>query len=442
MKILQLSTYDRAGGAEKVAFDLHQAYRKLGHDARLLVRYKRTDAPHVIEADPYAFTSPWASLTEALDQHIAHQKTFRGQYRLRDWLQRTAWPQRWLDTWHGVENFNYPYSYSILDEDGWRPDVIHAHNLHGDYFDLRALAPLSHQTLFTWTLHDTWALTGHCGYFIDCERWREGCGHCPDLKRAPAIRQDRTAENWQRKQRIYTQSRLAVVTPSRWLMEHVEHSMLQPARRRVIPNGVDITVYRPGIRQRARAVLGLSQTAFICMFIAYSASTTNIYKDVTTIDRAVRSVAAQRPDSELQCVCVGANDRGSAPDASFHYTGYLDDPEQIVLYYQAANVLLHAANAENFPCVILEALACGTPIIATAVGGIPEQIVEESTGFLVPRGDSDVMAGRLAQLIDHPDQCEKMGLAAALHAQQNFSLERQVANYLQWFEECWEDFRF
>src|SRR5689334_640188 len=110
MNILQLSTYDRAGGAEKVAFDLHHAYRKLGHDARLLVRYKKTDASYVTEADPYAFTSPWASLTEMLDQRIADQKKFRGQYRLRDWLQRTAWPQRWLDMWQGIENFNYPYS--------------------------------------------------------------------------------------------------------------------------------------------------------------------------------------------------------------------------------------------------------------------------------------------------------------------------------------------
>ena len=435
MNILQLSTYDRAGGAEKVAFDLHHAYRKLGHDARLLVRYKKTNASHVIEADPYAGTSPWAPFTEALDQHIAQQKNFRGQYRLRDWLQRTAWPQRWVDTWQGIENFNYPYSYSILDDDGWQPDVIHAHNLHGDYFDLRALAPLSHQTRFTWTLHDTWALTGHCGYFIDCGRWRTGCGQCPDLKRAPAIRQDGTAENWQRKQQIYAQSRLAVVTPSRWLMEHVEHSMLQPSQQRVIPNGVDITIYHPGVRQQARAALGLSQTAFICMLIAYSASTTNIYKDVTTIDRAVRNVAANRPDSELLCVCVGAND-GSAADPLLHYTGYLADPEQIALYYQAANVLLHAANAENFPCVILEALACGTSIIATAVGGIPEQIVDGITGFLVPRGDSDAMAHHIAYLIEHPEQCEKIGHAAALHAQQNFSLERQAATYLQWFEEC------
>jgi glycosyltransferase involved in cell wall biosynthesis len=166
-----------------------------------------------------------------------------------------------------------------------------------------------------------------------------------------------------------------------------------------------------------------------------------MYKDVTTIEHAVRKITARRPDTELLCVCVGAN-KGSAPDAQFYSTGYLADPRQIALYYQAADVLLHAAKIENFPCVILEALACGTPVIATAVGGIPEQIVEGITGFLVPGGDSDAMVHQITNLIDHPEECQRMGQAAALYVQQHFSLERQVASYLQWFEECQGDCRF
>ena len=437
MKILLLSTYDRAGGAEKVALDLYRSYREGGHDVRLLVRYKRTKDDGVFEVDPYQQTLPWAPLCAALEQCVRRFSRFRGQYRLVDWLRRTAWPQRWVDHWRGVEDFNHPYFWHLLDEPGWRPDVIHAHNLHGDYFDLRALASLSQRIPVVWTLHDTWAFTGHCGYFIDCERWRTGCGNCPDLGRYPAILRDGTAENWERKRQIYTRSRLAVATPSRWLMGCVEQSILHPWRKRVIPNGVDLTVYRPGDQRQARDALGLPQNAFICMFIASTVSHTNPYKDYTTIERAVQMVAEQVPVTDLMFVCVGGSSKAVA-DSRFRYTGYVADPHRVALYYQAADVLLHAANAENFPCVILEALACGTPVIATAVGGIPEQVVDGQTGFLVSRRDAEAMAQHTLCLFQDRDMRRQMGHKAALRAEEHYCLLAQAETYVSWFQELVE----
>jgi glycosyltransferase involved in cell wall biosynthesis len=434
MRILLLNTYDQGGGAEKVAFDLHRAYRDLGHDARLLVRHRKTNAAGVIESDPYAHTSFWAVVCAALDRFIAGVPRFRGQYRLRDWLRRTAWPQRWLDRWRGIEDFNYPYSHHLVDGPGWHPDVIHAHNLHGDYFDMRALTFLSHQIPVVWTLHDTWAFTGHCGYFIDCERWRTGCGNCPDLRRYPAIRRDRTAENWNRKRQIYASSRLAVAPPSRWLMGCVERSMLQPWRKRVIPNGVDLAIYKPGDQIQARNALGLPRNAFICMFAAASGNAKNPYKDYATVDQAVRLVVEKMPSADLLFVCVGQSNQ-VASDPRFRYTGYIADPYRVALYYQAADVLLHATNVEVWGLTITEALACGTPVIATAVGGIPEQIVDGETGFLVPRGDSQAMTQRIIGLMNRPDLCRQMGQAAAAYAQQAYSLDRQTMAYLQWFED-------
>lgn len=447
MRILQLCTYERGGGAEKVALDLHHAYRALGHDARMLVRHSKQPTDGVYEADAYAHTAPWGKLAGKLDAWVAGQRRFRGQYRVRDWLRRTAWPQRWIALMSGAEDVGYPYAGRLLDTSapptaapgwgaGWTPDVIHAHNLHGDYFDLRALAPLSRRIPVVWTLHDAWALTGHCAYFIDCGRWRSGCGSCPDLGRAPAIRRDRTAENWRLKREAYAQSRLAVATPSQWLMDQVEQSMLDPWRRQVIPNGVDRSVYRPGDREEARAALGLPQEAFICMFIATSVSAGNIYKDISTVDRAVRLAREQATGSELLFVCVGA--AGESADPHVRYTGYLSDPARVALHYQAADVLLHAANAENYPCVVLEALACGTPVIATAVGGVAEQIDDGESGFLVARGDGAAMAERLLSLKSNPLLRRRMAARAARHERSTFTIERQAGRYLEWFGELRE----
>ena len=116
------------------------------------------------------------------------------------------------------------------------------------------------------TLHDAWLLSGHCAHSFDCERWKTGCGECPDLTIEPAIRRDATADNWVRKRDIYARSRLYVATPSPWLMGRVEQSMLAPAveQARVIPNGVDLSVFRPADKRSIRAGSASRQTLPSC----------------------------------------------------------------------------------------------------------------------------------------------------------------------------------
>jgi len=436
MRILQLSTYDRAGGAEKVAFDLHNLYRKHGHDARMLVRFKRTTDNNITEVNVYQQTMPWASLCSSIERRLRHFSGFRGQQSIIEWLRRISLPQRWIDQWEGIEEFNFPYSHNLLNNSDWRPDVIHAHNLHGDYFDLRALVPLTKRIPIIWTLHDAWALTGHCAHFvdIDCNRWQNGCGKCPDLKRYPRIRQDKTAENWKRKRRIYSKSRLAVATPSHWLMGLVEQSMVQHYQKQVVHNGVDISIYRQYDRNRARHILNLPQNVFICMCVAQNVNKSNPFKDFTTITQAARILMQHATSKQVMFICVGRNS-DPIKDPSFYYTGYIEDPHKLAIYYQAADVLLHAAHAESFGLVLIEAASCGIPIIATDVGGINEIVMNGETGFLIAHGDSNAMVQRILELINQPDLCCKIGKAAAVHAHCSFSVERQAETYLRWFED-------
>lgn len=434
MNILLINTYDQAGGAEKVAFDLYRAYVERGHDVRLLVKYKRTNEPSVFEVDIYRNTLPGAKLYATLESQIRRVPYFRGQYRLCDTLRLGSLPRRWLDQYRGLEDFNYPYSYKPTANLDWQPDIIHAHNLHGNYFDLRAITSLSREIPIVWTLHDTWAFTGHCGYFLDCERWRTGCGHCPDLKRPPSIRRDRTADNWQLKHDIYAQSRLAIATPSQWLLQYVRQSIVKPRWSRVIYNGIDLAIYCPGDRSASRAELGLPQDAFICTFAAQSGRGTNPYKDYTTVTQAVEKVTAACSEKQVVFVCIGG-DGGKNVSSNYRYTGYISDPHRMALYYRASNVLLHAANMEVFGLVIAEASACGTPVIATNVGGISEQLRDGDNGFLVPQRDSEAMKNKLLYLIDHPEIAQAMGERASLNIQQHFSLEAQASQYLMWFDE-------
>jgi len=448
LHILQVNTNETSGGAQKVAHSLFHSYRACGHASWLAVSYKLSADPDVLPIRHSTGQQGWSRLWWSAH---ARCQLWDLDGRLSRRVKLLAEPQALVDYFRGVENFHYPGTWHILGLPPHTPDVLHCHNLHGNYFYLRALPWLSQQVPTILTLHDAWLLSGHCAHSLDCDRWRIGCGECPDLTIYPAVRRDATAYNWQRKREIYQQSRLYVATPCRWLMQKVEASMLAPAivEARVIPNGVDVNVFRPADRKRVRAFLGFPQDARILLFTA-NGIRTNVWKDYRVLRGAIERVAASMDGRRLLFVALGddgATERAS--EAEIRFVRYQTAPESVASYYQAADLYIHAARADTFPNTVLEALACGTPVVATAIGGIPEQVKglatgddclnkhrpDEATGFLTAPGSAEELGVRLQQLLGNDDLRLTMSNNAASDARMRFSLERQAHAYLDWYQE-------
>ena len=438
MNILQVNTADFGGGAERVAWELFRRYGESGHSSRLAVGEKRSDEPRVIRIPNEQCRSAWARVwRRALRRLAPLEGRVRGLSRLRALTHGIAEPMRWMQVQRGWEDFHFPGTWRLLDLDPAKPDVVHAHNLHGGYFDLRALPWLSRRVPVVVTLHDMWMLTGHCAHAFGCEKWKTGCHHCEDLSVYPAIARDATAFNWKRKRNIYAASRLYVSTPCRWLMDNVEESMLTLGMRgsRIIPHGVDLSVFKPVDRQAVRVRLGIPQDAAVLLFAAYGIRR-NIWKDYETMRQAVARLAERFGERRVVFLALGEE---SPPErigaATVQFVPFQKSPEDVARYYQAADVYVHAARAETVGLVILEALACGTPAVATAVGGIPEQVKEGATGFLVPVGDSAAMADRVEKLLRDGALCARMREAAAQDALCRFDAGRQAGEYLAWYAE-------
>jgi glycosyltransferase involved in cell wall biosynthesis len=280
-----------------------------------------------------------------------------------------------------------------------------------------------------------WLLTGHCAHSLACDRWITGCGQCPELSIYPAIPRDATAFNWRRKRDIYAAARLHVATPSRWLMEKVEKSMLHPGivDAKVIPNGVDRAIFKPAPQAPARTALGLPPNVPILLFAA-AGIRSNAFKDYNTLRQAIARVAGQFSDP-LLFLALGE----TAPDeaigsARVRFLPFEAEPARVALHYQAADLYLHAAHADTFPNSILEALCCARPVVATSVGGIPEQIDHGLTGFLTPPADPAALADAILRLLNDAPLRQCMSRAAALAAQK-FDLRRQADQYLDWYRQ-------
>ena len=430
--ILLVSTSDRAGGAEQIALSLLRGYLARGARAALAAGTKFSRDPEVIE-----IPRPWLRNSLGGITRRLLERRVRVWPRITHQLSRLGDLPNELDRRRGREPFHYAGSRRLLELAPFQPQIVHAHNLHRDYFDLRFLPELSKRVPLVVTLHDAWLLSGHCAHSFDCERWLTGCGRCPDLTIPPAIERDATAFNWERKRELYARSRFYVAAPSRWLLEKAERSIVRPAviESRVIPNGIDLEIFRAGDRAAARARLGLPQEADVLLFTALSVRE-NVWKDYRTLRAAMARLAERSSARPLIFLAVGEE----APNekighAEIRFVPFLDEARRVAEFYQAADLYLHAARADTFPTSILEALACATPVVATAVGGIPEQIVDGETGILTPPGDAEAMADAIARLLDDPERRHAMGGRAQAAAQRLFGRERMIQDYLDWFEE-------
>ena len=445
LNILQVSTADVGGGAERVAWDLFRAYSDYGHNSWLVVGTKKTDHQNVLRLDSDACRSAWARFWLSLGQR--QQDDF-----LIDRLKWIGEPNRKLKIRQGLEDFEYPAAWQLSNLLSEPPDIIHCHNLHTGYFDLRALSEMSRQLPVILTVHDEWLLSGHCAYTLGCDRWQSGCGKCPDLGIYPAIAQDATAYNWRRKKRIFAASRIYVSAPCRWLLEELQRSILGPGivESRLIPYGIDLSRFHPTDRRAVRRELSIPNGKYVLLFTANGVRR-NPFKDYETIRAAVGQVRERLQPQDVLFIALGESSPAEEiGHAQVRFIPYETDAGVVANYFQAADLYVHAAKADTFPNAILEALCCGTPVVATAVGGIPEQVKgwcnaedlsqwnrferEAATGILVQPGDSSAMAVAIERLLTDESLRRQLAENAAQDARQRFDLKRQTGEYLRWYE--------
>jgi glycosyltransferase involved in cell wall biosynthesis len=287
-------------------------------------------------------------------------------------------------------------------------DLIDIHCTHSATLSYLALPLITAHKPTVFTFHDMWPITGHCHASLDCEKWKTGCGKCPYPLTEPAIRRDSTAIEWRLKNRAYHRSKFTIVTPSKWLRDAVRHSMLNTFDVRHIPQGIDTDVYQPVDKALARSLLNLPLDKKILIFGAET-----MKRPLKGADLLV--LALQRlPDSlkqQLVLLVFGNASEEIVNEIGIPsiQLGYLRNDRMKVLAFSAADLFIHPSRAENSPLVILESMACGTPVASFAVGGVPELVREGITGKLAKPEHACDFSRVIEEMISHPESLNAMG---------------------------------
>lgn len=308
-----------------------------------------------------------------------------------------------------------------------RADVVHLHNLHPNYFNFTNLPPLSRSRRLLWTLHDEFALTGHCAFTLECEGWLSGCSTCPFPERYPPAPSESTGTLFERKRELYQRSELLLICPSEWMASQVGKSMLADQPHRVIPNGVSTNVFYPGDKAAARQSLGIPEDAFVCLFAA-DGGIQNPFKGGEIVSQLIPQFSSY---NGLLFLEVGGKKEESSQLLSL---GRFESHDAMADCYRASDLFLYPTRADSFGLVVAEAMACGLPVIASRVGAIPELVVDGETGWLAPSVDASRFAECIESAISDRRRLQEMGSAGAERIRQKFSLRKMVDSYREVYE--------
>ncbi len=288
------------------------------------------------------------------------------------------------------------------------PDVIHLHNIHGYYLHLATLFDYltNHtQAKVIWTLHDCWAFTGRCAYFTEagCTRWIDGCHDCPAKNVYPKSFRDRSARGYGEKKQWFSgliaTGRLTLAAPSHWLAQLVRKSFLQSCPVITIPNGIDLAVFRPC--GRTGAVSGAQRFADVMIpeHVRVILGVSFVWDDRKRFP-IYCEIARRFNPQQAVVVLVGLTDREfrMLPEGAIGIRR-TENAAELAAFYSRADVFISASVEDTFPTVMLEALACGTPVVCTDRCGCPE-IIDEKTGIVVPADDIDAFLSAIQRILE------------------------------------------
>ncbi len=394
MKVVIINTSECIGGAAVAAGRLGKALKQSGIQVEKLVR-KGTWLNR--------FRFYWERLIIFLYNHLNRKNLFAVS------IANT-----------GTDLSGYP---SVRDA-----DIIHFHWINQGFLslkDIEALVKLNKPVV--WTMHDMWPCTGICHHARDCEKFQTECESCFFLK---SKGKDLSTFIFDKKLSLYKDANITFVGCSRWLSDRAKKSYLLRNKTVLsIPNPIDTKVYHLMDQGTARELLGLPLGKRLLLFGALNV--TDKRKGIDYLIEALRKIEKQN----VELVVFGQvkdDIRGLFP-VPIHSMGYLSDESKIVALYNAVDMFITSSLEENLPNTIMESMACGTPCVGFATGGIPEMIDHCVNGYVANYKDASDLANGIRWILEHMDR-QALSEACVKNVQENYTEEVIVMKYLSLYQ--------
>jgi glycosyltransferase involved in cell wall biosynthesis len=412
MKILLICKHPTTGGAAIASTRLMKALQSRGVDVKMLVQEGGVEKEGI-----YSTTKGWIKMKLNLFRFIYERLVFLRHERSRS--------IRFL---FSLANTGESIVRNRLVEEA---DIIHLHWINAGFLSLKSLKELLNLGKpVVWTFHDMWPFTGGCHYSLDCMEYTRECGHCPYLKK-PGKR-DLSHRIWKKKEKLFRNKQVTVITPSAWLGECVrESSLLHHWQCTTIHNPIDHELFKPVDRKAACRNLGLDPSRKYILFGA--ANVKNMLKGFPWFLEAIGILAEkyEHPDAlEILLFGKSARDEVQSFPLPVREFAFVKSERTMTDMYSASHLFVIPSLQDNLPNTVLESMLCGTPVVGFRTGGIPELIIHRENGYLADYKSSADLAEGIAWGLT-AESYEKLSERTRKTAVERFSLEDSVQKHLE-----------
>lgn len=408
------------GGAGKAAFRLHRGLQHIEISSTMLVLYKTGKDPDVkvIPCEPHSS----AALHDNTPQTVAvWNKTWERWQRIGDQYPQHPRP---------IEIFSDTKSLVDLDRvhEIYEADIIHFHWIAG-LINFEALPEVLQRKKIIWTMHDMNPFTGGCHYSGGCDKYIFSCSACPML--GSQNEHDAAWQNWQQKAAAYAKLDLYIVSPSKWLAKcAAKSSLFSGLPIMVIPYGIPVNIFKPLRKDEIRKRYNIPEASKVILFGAdYSAHR----KGFHLLTKALNSFIQDHQTQNIIFASFGSlpPDIQLPPHHRVINLGRINNETGLAKIYNLADVFVMPSVEDNLPNVVLEAMACGLPVVGFGIGGISDVIVHKKTGYLAQPYDVEDFARGIQWVLFSDNKLSQNCREKIL---KEYTLEHQAQQYLNCYK--------
>jgi glycosyltransferase involved in cell wall biosynthesis len=403
---LQINYTDLMGGGFN-GFNLHLDLMKMGYESSQIVWHKESDVATVF----------------GLSQILRNQEIFDYVCALEADFERKA-------------SFA-PFGDDILNHPKFmEASVVHLNIIHHPFFNLNDLPLISNLKPTIWTIHDPWAVSGHCIHPADCLSWMKHCGDCPYLSSHFEIKHDNTALEFERKKIIVQTSNLNIVVANEWMKQKIKNSPIFEGKQiTVIPFGVDQDVFYPKDSAKLREKFNIPDKGIV-LFARIDVHD----KGTRILIKAVNSLAIS---NNITLITVGQSAAITlgelSPKVNHIDFGWVYDRNDLADLFCVSDLFLMPSETESFGLMAVEAMSCRKVVVAidSENSAVPSTINSPTCGIAT---SAENFASQVQYLIDMTEIREEHAERSLQYARNKYNSKTYTNRILELYRNVIQEF--